>query len=824
MTYYHKNKPDENYQPQYLDEEFIQKGYKADDFQLSSFEAIDNNEHVLVRAHTGAGKTLIAEYAIRRVLSFEDEDQKIIYTSPIKTLSNQKFHEFGKKYGQENVGILTGDIKVNTEARVLIMTAEILRNALDRNNYSNQDNQVYDFQFNPSQCHSVIFDEVHYINDPHRGTVWEETMINLPKHIQMIMLSATIDGIDAFSEWIVDIKQRNLRLTGTNYRPVPLRHYIFYQNELNLILEGDKEWDESKYNLIRNDIFRRNKVTGTDKKKEENRVETFNSNFKNCIRYLDEKKRLPAIFFVLNRKYCEELARTITTNLVDHNEIAEIEKIFFSHLKEYRRHYEYTHQWNQILSLLKKGIGIHHSGIIPILKEIVEILYSHKLVKVLIATETFAVGVNMPTKTVVFPDINKFDGKEKRILRSDEYKQMAGRAGRRGLDDYGEVIILPNNLPFEGDFKKMATGKAPILNSKLEFSYNIILKKLANLQSSDSNIDKDKRFHLLTDIISNSLFGKQLIKDNKSVFREKESVLAEEPKLTEELNELMKNENFLRWLELKETVDSGYSGEFQISQKQKRKYISDIKKIEAENNFDENNTNFMKNIDLYYNHQDWKSYLSKIDKQIDDNNQLINTQITNLVDFLISNDYINQEYQLTLNGVIAKELTECNSIILSQSIKQNLLKDITFPQLVGIMSCFVIEKSDQNVGIDDLLTDNSFNDKLNQISLIAEEFGSKEAHVNNYLMLNIWSEWDLSLDMFNSSYMWADGKTWKETAPFYSGFEGNFIKNIIRINNFIRDLENIATIIRDTELLRLLNDHDNKLIRDIVTLESLYIN
>ena len=140
------------------------------------------------------------------------------------------------------------------------------------------------------------------------------------------------------------------------------------------------------------------------------------------------------------------------------------------------------------------------------------------------------------------------------------------------------------------------------------------------------------------------------------------------------------------------------------------------------------------------------------------------------------------------------------------------------------MSCFVIEKNDKKIGIDDLLTDSVFNEKLNQISLIAEEFGSKEAHVNNFLMLNIWSEWDLSLDMFNSSYMWADEKPWKETAPFYSGFEGNFIKNIIRINNFIRDLENIATIIRDTELLRLLNDHDSKLIRDIVTLESLYIN
>ena len=372
--------------------------FELDSFQKHAITSIQNNENVLITAHTGSGKTVPAIFGIADSLN---KNKKIIYTSPIKSLSNQKLFELKKLF--PDVGILTGDIKFNPDAQCVIMTTEILRNIL----YQKESQYI-----NISEVDKVIFDEIHYINDPDRGKVWEECLILLPKEIILIMLSATIDKAEEFVGWVGDIKEKITNLIPTNKRVVPLEHY-FYQND-ELIKIVNHEGKMMNYDLI---------------KKEYNVLSCFKM-INVFVSYLQSHNMVPALFFIFSRKECEKLAKCVQNTLVSTEEIGEITKIFDYELRNYKKIYEKSPQYHELLRLLKKGIAFHHSGLIPILKEVTEILFSKGLIKILFATETFAVGVNMPAKTVVFPRLTKYSNNNFRFLRTDEYLQMAGRAGR----------------------------------------------------------------------------------------------------------------------------------------------------------------------------------------------------------------------------------------------------------------------------------------------------------------------------------------------------------------------------------------------------------
>jgi superfamily II RNA helicase len=445
------------------------------EFQTKAIDAIHEGYHVLITAHTGSGKTLPAEKAIEY---FTSQGKSVIYTAPIKALSNQKFHEFTKKFSHLQVGIFTGDNKHNPSADVLIMTTEILQNKLIHPTASHLD-------FNMERVGCVIFDEVHYLDDEDRGTVWEKSIILLPEHIQMVMLSATIGKKEQFASWIERIKQRKVVICSTDKRVVPLVYYQFFSanpkvidNTKDPLLKKLLESRQNKLIEISEDAMDKNKKCLKLLKEPTHRKQVLNQL---CVQ-LREQEMFPCLCFVFSRKQVEELARDITTPLFDPGEKDyEIEPIcrqlLVSRLKNWKE-YIALPEYRFYLDLLHKGIGVHHAGMLPVFREMMEILYDQKYIQLLFATETFAIGLNMPTKTVCFTSIYKHDGHSLRTLYPHEFIQMSGRAGRRNLDTIGHVILLTNLYePLESVYMKQLLHSPPkVLKSKFKLGYSLLLQ------------------------------------------------------------------------------------------------------------------------------------------------------------------------------------------------------------------------------------------------------------------------------------------------------------------------------------------------------------
>uniref|UniRef100_A0A674CQN9 SKI2 subunit of superkiller complex n=1 Tax=Salmo trutta TaxID=8032 RepID=A0A674CQN9_SALTR len=447
--------------------------FELDMFQKQAVLRLEAHESVFVAAHTSAGKTVVAEYAI--ALS-QKHMTRTIYTSPIKALSNQKFRDFKTTFG--DVGLLTGDVQLSPEASCLIMTTEILRSML-----YNGSEVIRDLEW-------VIFDEVHYINDAERGVVWEEVLIMLPDHVSIILLSATVPNAVEFSEWIGRIKKKHIYVISTAKRPVPLEHYLYTgnstktQKELFLLLDPIGNFQtKGYYSAIDAKKERTSKHAQSFGTKNASQKTTPNQDravWLSLLHFLSQRQQTPVVAFTFSRTRCDDNARSLASmDLTSSGEKSEIHSFFQKSLSRLRGGDRQLPQILLMRDLLKRGIAVHHSGILPILKEVIEMLFSRGLVKVLFATETFAMGVNMPARTVVFDSIRKHDGTGFRNLLPGEYIQMAGRAGRRGLDATGTVIILcKSGVHDMGDLHVMMLGKPTVLQSQFRLTYTMILNLL----------------------------------------------------------------------------------------------------------------------------------------------------------------------------------------------------------------------------------------------------------------------------------------------------------------------------------------------------------
>ncbi|KAB2103016.1 putative ATP-dependent RNA helicase [Alternaria gaisen] len=494
--------------------------FELDTFQKEAVYHLENGDSVFVAAHTSAGKTVVAEYAIALAAKHMT---KAIYTSPIKALSNQKFRDFRQTF--DDVGILTGDVQIRPEASCLIMTTEILRSML----YRGAD-LIRDVEF-------VIFDEVHYVNDLERGVVWEEVIIMLPEHVTLILLSATVPNTYEFASWVGRTKKKDIYVISTPKRPIPLEHYLWAGKDIHKIVTADKKFIDNGWKAA-NDV-----LSGKDKIKEApanaaqagrgsggrggpparggqnqrgrgqqgggrgaprgggppaargrgNIARTGRGGGRttaaqdrniwvHLIQHLRNKDLLPACIFVFSKKRCEENAEALSN--IDYCNAAEKSAIHMTIEKSLARLSKEDRDLPQIKrlrELLSRGIAVHHGGMLPIVKEVVEILFAKTLVKVLFATETFAMGLNLPTRTVVFSGFRKHDGREFRDLLPGEYTQMAGRAGRRGLDTVGTVIICApgaDEAPPAARLRQMMLGEPTKLRSQFRLTYNMMLNLL----------------------------------------------------------------------------------------------------------------------------------------------------------------------------------------------------------------------------------------------------------------------------------------------------------------------------------------------------------
>ncbi|RHY31232.1 hypothetical protein DYB32_005190 [Aphanomyces invadans] len=449
--------------------------FTLDPFQQTAVDFIEAGESVLVSAHTSAGKTAVAEYAIAKSLR---DKQRVIYTSPIKALSNQKYRDLEQEFG--DVGLMTGDITINPTATCLIMTTEILRSMLYRGSEVMR------------EVAWVIYDEIHYMRDKERGVVWEESIILLPHKVRFVFLSATIPNSKEFASWIAHIHHQPCHVVYTDYRPTPLQHYVFPAggDGLHLVVDEKGKFREDNFQKAMAtlsagtaDAPANDKASGGKGGKKGgsggNQKKKVGSDVFRIVKLVMERQYDPVIIFSFSKRECEAYALLLSK--LDFNTDEEkhmVDQVFKNAIDSLSDDDKSLPQVDAILPLLRRGIGIHHGGLLPILKEVIEIMFGEGLLKCLFATETFSMGLNMPAKTVVFTNCRKFDGNDFRWITSGEYIQMSGRAGRRSLDARGIVIQMLSDKMEPQVAKGILYGQADPLFSTFHLGYNMLLNLL----------------------------------------------------------------------------------------------------------------------------------------------------------------------------------------------------------------------------------------------------------------------------------------------------------------------------------------------------------
>ncbi len=407
--------------------------YPLDPFQVTACERLEEGRSVLVAAPTGSGKTTVAEFAV--YLARRERDARIFYTAPIKALSNQKFRELCEEYGEEEVGLLTGDLNIRGDAPIVVMTTEVLRNMIYAESHA-----LDDLAF-------VVLDEVHYLGDRFRGAVWEEIILHLPKHVRLVSLSATVSNAEEFGDWMHAVRG-DTDVILSEHRPVPLYQHVLTPKELLPLYVG-RDGELAARGRINPELRMleggrgrggRDRARGRAPQRRTRRVSRAD-----IARALDETELLPAIVFIFSRNGCDQAVRqclfegiTLTTR-EEREEIRRIARAEVRDMSEEERRVLGVREW---LAGLERGVAAHHAGLLPAFKSVVERLFQRRLLKVVFATETLALGINMPARAVAIERLDKFNGEQRVPLTSGEYTQLTGRAGRRGIDVEGHAVVV----------------------------------------------------------------------------------------------------------------------------------------------------------------------------------------------------------------------------------------------------------------------------------------------------------------------------------------------------------------------------------------------
>ena len=482
--------------------------FPLDEFQRTAITALDAGESVLVAAPTGAGKTVAAEYAIDRALA---SDGKAFYTTPLKALSNQKFGDLVARLGASNVGLLTGDNTINSEAPVVVMTTEVLRNML------------YERSGTLEGLVSVVMDEVHYLQDPYRGAVWEEVLIHLPMSVNVVCLSATISNAEEFGEWIGTLRGAT-RVVIEERRPVPLEHHYLVGHALHAMhVEQDGVLLPNPYVVsldqreLRSKSYTR-RSSGTIQHTSRGRPReghrgVYVPRREEVVEVLADAGMLPAIYFVFSRAGCDrsvQWLRNAGLRLTTREEAERIREFAEMRAAWMDERDLVTLGFYDYLDGLTQGVAAHHAGMLPVFKETVEELFEAGLVKVVFATETLSLGINMPARSVVIEDLWKFSGERHELLTPGQYTQLTGRAGRRGIDDLGHaVVVYQRNVDFER-VAGLAATRTYELSSSFRPSYNMAVNLVRNYT-------REQAHHLLNSSFAQFLADRGVVQKERQI-------------------------------------------------------------------------------------------------------------------------------------------------------------------------------------------------------------------------------------------------------------------------------------------------------------------
>lgn len=790
--------------------------FPLDPFQQHAVAAIHRGENVLVTAKTGSGKTYVGEYQIHYSLA---KGQRVFFTTPIKSLSNEKFKDLKKIF--PSVGILTGDIKFKPDADVVVMTTEILRNALYKRG-SSTSNLGLSASVNFDNVGAVVFDEVHYINNRERGKVWEESLILMPPSINLIMLSATLAAPEAFAGWIGDLKQKPCVLISTQYRVVPLTHNVidFTEEKLICLMDEKENYSDVLYkNWIRSGEGAQDKADKFKQTVKDARaaghegavsgkatVQSFMHKMNRTINFLDGKGLLPALFFVFSRKDCEKYADKVEATLIDSSDTAAVKHIIDFHLHRYPAVIQ-TKQYFHLCDLLKRGIAYHHSGLLPLLKEIVEILFTKGYIKALFCTETFAVGINMPTKTAVFLDFHKYDTEKAdlRCLYTAEYLQMAGRAGRRGIDEKGVVIYLPHRrVAYPEEVRAMMKGSTQAIESRMDFHYDFLLK---TIQSGDLK---------WLDILKDSYWYKQRMATKAEIQKEVGVMELEYTKLRESISDIEYAD-----LELRAKLEETNKTAVNAGKKEAQRALDGWKNKHLGPKWEEG----------------WKKMpvLRRMAATIEKKKADILTcdKFDSMVEprlmFLREAGFIKESCDLTnvsmndltLRGVLATEINEAHSLVTAEIYASGLLKDESAENILVLLASFINEKmdSDTKLRISDLQVSEPIRNRLYDIGDVIEKFYAMERKYN----IPDGTYWDLNVNWIEPISRWIQGENSAVICADYGIYEGNLMRTILRMANIADEWINIATYCEHTEMVDRVTAAKATLLREIAITDSLYL-
>lgn len=811
--------------------------YSLDNFQLWAIDAISRHENVLVTAKTGSGKTLVGEYQIAESLR---AGRRVFYTTPIKSLSNQKFADLTKQFPQARVGIMTGDIKFMPDADVVIMTTEILQNLLFKQGTSTESIGLT-ASLSLDRLDSVIFDECHYINNKERGRVWEQTMILLPPAVSLILLSATIDRPDLFASWVGDLRQQPISLAATKHRVVPLTHYAARIVGQELAITEIMATGAASAEVYDGNAYRKwLDGKAADRKKERDfqaaagarkgdladakaasaaangstvmalpatagkfHETAFIHQLNVCIDGLRAKELLPALFFSFSRAECERYAAAVQGSLIDTSDAAAVEHIIEYHLRHQREQLETTAQYWTIRDLLKRGVAFHHSGLLPILKEIVEILFGKGYVRTLFCTETFAVGINMPTRTVVFTDLKKHDESGLRCVYTDEYIQMAGRAGRRGKDVRGTVIYLPSRQPLDAaEMQRVMCGTMPAVQSRMEFGNEFILKTFHNGSTR------------WLDIIEKSYWHQQQLATITQLDRQLENAKKAHDKYA---------------------AEAGLSGGIYDG-------CVECEALEAACKSTQNSARkaAQKGLDQWKNKHMGPTWakamkalpgLRQLQRQVDDLSAAVAEHRQALADprsileprlhFLAAAGYLTPTMDaLTPKGAAATEINEGHALLMTELYERGTFDKLGAQECLALLGAFLTDRETDDVQppIECGLEVAEAYKELEDIhkTLIAQEEAATGCVADS-------AYWHISTEAVDIIYYWLEGMPIRELCERVGMFEGNMTKLVLKAANLLEELVALATLSKNTDLLNKLHGISGKLIRDVVIPDSLYL-
>lgn len=751
--------------------------FPLDPFQMCAVDAINKHQHVLVTAKTGSGKTLVGEYQIKVSLA---KGKRVFYTTPIKSLSNQKFHDL--KHAGISTGIMTGDIKFAPQSDVVVMTTEILCNLL----FKPVSGATLDLSLD--NVDAIIFDEVHYINDRDRGKVWEQCILMLPPHINLILLSATLSEADKFAGWISTIKNdAPVHLISTLYRVVPLVHMVGksavvmderdrFHEEAYTLWRAARESERKRHKEHAQKVAAREK--GQNAVARDVRIHSFEHQMNTMIETLRNDNLLPALFFVFSRKKCEQYASKVTHDLITSSESADVRHIVNFHLHRYD-YLQTSPQFHALFDLLQKGIAFHHSGLVPILKEIVEILFSRGLVKVLFATETFAVGINMPTKTVVFTSYTKHDDRGVRMLRTAEYIQMAGRAGRRGKDDKGYVWYLPDSEPATTDeVRAMMTGKSAKVTSQMMFDYDFLIRTFYGQGTDWRTIAKQTYWYAeLQECVRHLETDKARALASKSAIHIREDALRE--------------------IEARNAIDTTVKKPKErqrLLQRWNDEHVGPLWKTALEQ-YDRITT--------------LTDEITALDREIE-NLQAYEETIQPSIDFLSQHGFLSDPL-----GKYAACIHEGHALMMALAFERKIFHGLPRDQLLGCLMLLSKDaEEEQPLSFCELLSRETLV-RVDLLELLVKDIRRTEKQEV--------ASWELTPYWVDVVIRWMRGDHLSAICHEYEIYEGNAIRALLKLANIAEEWTTLATLACDLEQLELMRDIRQAIVHGAVAPESLYL-